>query len=73
MVTLSQLLPNIHQLTFLDKIHLIRILAEDIDVSKAKEASFFEPNKTYFLHTPEFEPGAADILMNLLNSELKEH
>ncbi len=66
MTTLSQLLPNINQLTFLDKIHLIRILAEDIDASKAKETSLLEANKTYFLHTPEFEAGAADILVSML-------
>jgi hypothetical protein len=66
MVTLTDLLPTIHQLTFFDKIKLIRILAEEIDVPKAQEQSYFEPNKTYFLHTPQFTSGAADILMQAL-------
>lgn len=68
MLTLTELLPNIHQLHFLDKVRLIRILAEDIDVPNNKEQTYFEPNKTYYLHTPQFESGAADILMAALEA-----
>ena len=68
MLTLTELLPNIHQLHFLDKLRLIRILAEDIDVPTNKEQTYFESNKTYYLHTPQFETGAADILMQALEA-----
>lgn len=73
MVTLTELLPNIRQLAFLDKIRLIRILAEDIDAPKNQEQTYFEPYKTYFLHTPQFEAGAADILMKALAEASKEN
>lgn len=65
MVTLTELLPNIHELSYLDKVRLIRILAEDIDVSKNQEQTYFDPYKTYYLHTPQFEAGAAAILMQV--------
>lgn len=66
MVTLSDILPNIHQLTFLDKIRLIRILAEEIDSTSDHAQSFFESKAIYNVYTPQFEPGAADILMQAL-------
>ncbi len=71
MLTLTDLLPNIYQLHFLDKIRLIRILAEDIDVSNNKNdkvQTYFDPSQTYYLHTPQFETGAADILMQALQA-----
>lgn len=43
MVTLTELLPNIRQLAFLDKVRLIRFLAEEIDMPKAQEQTYFEP------------------------------
>jgi hypothetical protein len=67
MITLVDLLPNIRQLTFLDKIRLIRLLAEEIEMPKNQEQTYFEPYKTYFLHTPQFEAGAAAILMQALS------
>jgi hypothetical protein len=73
MVTLTELLPNIHQLTFLDKVRLIRILAEDLDVPKNQEQTYFEPYKTYYLHTPQFETGAAAILMQALSEASQEN
>jgi hypothetical protein len=73
MVTLTELLPNIHQLTFLDKVRLIRILAEDLDVPKNQEQAYFEPYKTYYLHTPQFEIGAAAILMQALSEASQEN
>lgn len=66
MTTLIELLPNIRQLAFFDKVRLIRILAEEIEVPKIQEQTYFEPHKVYYLHTPEFEAGAADILMQTL-------
>ena len=73
MVTLAELLPNIHELSYLDKVRLIRILAEDLDVSKNQEQTYFEPYKTYYLHTPQFEAGAAAILMQALTEASQEN
>ena len=44
-----------------------------IEIKDLKEQSYFEANKTYFLHTPQFEEGAADILMSALQSERQAH
>ena len=66
MLTLTELLPNIHQLTFFDKVRLIRLLAEEMEAPKSQEQTYFEPNKIYYVHTPQFEAGAADILMQAL-------
>ena len=73
MVTLTELLPNIHELSYLDKVRLIRILAEDLDVSKNQEQTYFEPYKTYYLHTPQFEASAAAILMQALTEASQEN
>jgi hypothetical protein len=73
MITLTELLPNIHKLTFLDKVKLLRILAEEIDVPKSEEQTYFEPYKTYYLHTPQFEEGAAAILMEALTETSREN
>jgi hypothetical protein len=73
MITLTELLPNIHKLTFLDKVKLMRILAEEIDVPKSEEQTYFEPYKTYYLHTPQFEEGAASILMEALIEASREN
>lgn len=73
MVTLTDILPNIRQLAFLDKIRLIRILAEEIDMPKNQEQTYFEPYKTYFLHSPQFEAGAAAILMQALMEAPQEN
>ena len=72
-MTLTELLPNIHELSYLDKVRLIRILAEDLDVSKNQEQTYFEPYKTYYLHTPQFEAGAAAILMQAITEASQEN
>jgi hypothetical protein len=72
MITLIDLLPNIRQLTFLDKLRLIRLLAEEIEIRQNQEQTYFEPYKTYFLHTPPFEVGAAAILMQALSEAAPE-
>ena len=66
MTTLVELLPDIRQLAFFDKVRLIRILAEEIEAPKIEEQIYFEPHKIYYLHSPQFEAGAADILMQTL-------
>ena len=72
-MTLTELLPNIHQLPFFDKIRLIRILAEEIEVPKSQEQTYFQPYKTYYLHTPQFEARAAAILMQALMEASQEN
>ena len=69
MITLTELLLNIHQLNFQDKVKLIRILAEELDTPKNIEDNYFEPYKTYYLHTPQFEDNAAAILMQALEEK----
>lgn len=44
----------------LDKLRLIRILAEDLE--EAKDIFPFEPGKTYYLPTPYDAFGAATVL-----------
>ena len=72
MITLTELLPDIRQLAFFDKVRLIRILAEEIEEPKSSEQPYFEPYKTYYLHTPQFEVGAAAILMQALMEASQE-
>ena len=73
MTTLTELLPDIRQLAFFDKVRLIRILAEEIEEPKGQEQTYFEPYKTYYLHTPQFEEGAAAILMQALMEASEEN
>jgi len=73
MVTLTELLPNIRQLAFFDKVRLIRLLAEDIEMPNHQEQAYFESYKTYYLHTPQFEAGAGEILMQALTDNLQEN
>jgi hypothetical protein len=65
-MTLTEILPTIRQLPVLDKIRLIRILAEELDV----EANFFpfEPYKIYYLATPYNVFGAGKALMNAMRT-----
>ncbi len=49
-MTLTELLPKIHQLPPLDKLKLIRILAEDIDT--IEDISPLEPHKVYYIRSP---------------------
>lgn len=61
-MTLSELIPAVRRLPPIDKVKLIRILAEDLDTS---ENIFpLEPNKIYHLPTPYDSFGAAEMLMN---------
>lgn len=63
-MTLSELIPAVRRLPPIDKVKLIRILAEDLDTS---ENIFpLEPNKIYHLPTPYDSFGAAEMLMNAL-------
>ena len=64
MISLTELLPAVRQLPALDKLHLIRILAEELD--SGEDMFPFEPNKIYYLPTPYASFGAGRALMNAM-------
>jgi hypothetical protein len=66
-MSLAQLLPDVRQLSVLDKLQLIRVLAMDIDTADAVEP--LEHGRTYRLATPVFEEGAAEALLAELKSD----
>jgi len=63
-MTLAELLPAARKLSALEKLKLIRILADDLDM--AEDISPLEPFKTYELPTPYDSFGAGSILMEAL-------
>ncbi|WP_414754231.1 hypothetical protein [Anabaena sp. CCY 9910] len=63
-MTLSEILPAVRRLSATEKLKLIRILAEDLEV--AEDISPLEPFKTYDLATPYNSFGAGAILMDAL-------
>jgi len=63
-MTLVEILPTIRQLPALEKLHLIRILAEELDTSA--EIYPFEHHKTYLLPTPYNMFGAGQALAEAL-------
>jgi hypothetical protein len=67
MMTLADVLPNARKLSAIEKLKLIRILAEDLDT--AENIAPLEPFKTYDLPTPYDSFGAGAILMQTLNQD----
>jgi len=65
-MTLSEVLPSVRQLSIIEKLKLIRILAEDLEA--AEYISPQEPFKTYDLPTPYNSYGAGAALMQALES-----
>lgn len=65
-MTLSDLLPSVRQLSIIEKLKLIRILAEDLEA--AEDISPLEPFKVYDLPTPYNSFGAGAALMQALDS-----
>lgn len=63
-MTLSEVLPSVRQLSITEKLKLIRILAEDLEI--AEDISPLEPFKTYDLPTPYNSFGAGAALMQAL-------
>ncbi|MCU0532521.1 MAG: hypothetical protein MUD14_01240 [Hydrococcus sp. Prado102] len=63
-MTLAEVLPVVRRLSAIEKLKLIRILAEDLDV--AEDISPLEPFKTYDLPTPYDSFGAGAVLMEAL-------
>jgi hypothetical protein len=64
-MTLAEVLPAVRRLSATEKLKLIRILAEDLDVTE--DISPLEPFKTYDLPTPYDSFGAGAVLMEALN------
>ncbi|RME43917.1 MAG: hypothetical protein D6791_14375 [Chloroflexi bacterium] len=65
-MTLTEILPAVRQLPALDKLRLIRILAEELDLEQ--DISPFEPYKIYYLPTPYNTFGAGKALMDAMKT-----
>ena len=68
-MTLADILPNTRKLSAVEKLKLIRILAEDLDTTE--NISPLEPFKTYDLPTPYDSFGAGTILIKTLKKDAK--
>jgi len=64
-VTLAEMLPAESQLSATEKLKLIRILVEDLDI--AEDVLPLEPFKIYDLPTPHNSFGAGAVLMKALS------
>jgi hypothetical protein len=69
MMTLADVLPNARKLSAIEKLKLIRILAEDLE--SAENISPLEPFKTYDLPTPYDSFGIGSILIETLKQDSK--
>jgi hypothetical protein len=65
-MTLAELLPAVQQLPAADKVELIRILAGTLD--DGEDISPLVPHKVYELPTPYGTLGAAEILLQALQT-----
>jgi hypothetical protein len=63
-ITLTKIVPAVRMLPALDKLRLIRILAEELEA--AKDFFPFETGKIYYLPTPYNSFGAAAALAEAL-------
>ncbi|MCP2730201.1 hypothetical protein [Limnofasciculus baicalensis] len=70
-MTLTDLLPEIWQLSVLEKIKLIRLLAESLETSQ--DISPLEPFKTYDIQTPYNNFGAGIVLMEAMKQSGLNH
>jgi hypothetical protein len=68
-MTLADVLPNARKLSAIEKLKLIRILAEDLDITE--NISPLEPFKTYDLPTPYDSFGVGSILIETLKQDAK--
>ena len=68
-MTLADILPNARKLSAIEKLKLIRILAEDLEISE--NISPLEPFKTYDLPTPYDSFGVGSILIETLKQDSK--
>jgi hypothetical protein len=60
-MTLSEVLPGARRLSIVEKLQLIQVLAEDLDISP------LEPFKTYDVQDRYNDLGAAKVLMEILD------
>ncbi len=65
-MTLSEILPSALLLPAADKLRLIRFLAVDID--NEDSITPLEHGRTYALQSPQFEDGAAQALLGILEA-----
>lgn len=65
-MTLSEILPSARLLPAADKLRLIRYLAVDID--NEESVAPLEHGRTYALHSPRFEDGATQALLEALET-----
>ena len=65
-MSLAEILPSVRSLSAADKLRLIRLLAEQVDLTT--EVAPLEHGRTYVVSTPVFEPGAAEILLRELKA-----
>jgi hypothetical protein len=70
-MTLAEVLPAARRLSATEKLKLIRILAEDLDM--VGDISPLEPFKTYDLLTPYDSFGVGSVLMEALKQPNVEH
>ena len=70
-ITLTRIVPAVRMLPTLDKLRLIRILAEDIEA--AEDIFPFETGKTYSLPTPYNSFGAAAVLAEAMATYQEEY
>jgi hypothetical protein len=70
-MTLAEVLPSARLLSATEKLKLIRILAEDLDM--AEDVALLEPFKTYDLPTPYDSFGAGAVLMETLKKSTLSH
>jgi hypothetical protein len=69
-ITLTSIVPVVRLLSALDKLRLIRILAEELEATK--DIFPFEMGKTYDLPTPYNSFGAATILTEAMATYQEE-
>jgi hypothetical protein len=65
-MSLNEIIPEVCNLSAADKLRLIRVLAEEVDVEP--DVTPLEHGRTYVVATPTFEPGAADVLLRELQA-----
>jgi len=70
-MTLTELLPSVQQLSPLEKLQLIRILAEDLET--CDQIAPFVPHKVYQLSTPYDTFGAGRALITAMRCSEDQH
>ncbi len=69
-MTLTEILPAVRQLPALDKIRLLRVLAEELDTEE--DIFPLEPYKVYYLPTPYNAFGAGKVLMEAIENDSQQ-